>query len=81
MEVTAHERGIEHVAKFLGLPQYLAENYKTRGIRSLHPWQWECLCQPVVVEGRNFLYTAPTSGGKSLVAEVRYAVACSATLG
>jgi replicative superfamily II helicase len=32
--------------------------------------QAECLNQPGVLDGSNLVYCAPTSGGKSLVAEV-----------
>jgi replicative superfamily II helicase len=32
--------------------------------------QAECLNQPDVLEGANLVYCAPTSGGKSMVAEV-----------
>ena len=32
--------------------------------------QMEALCQQGVLMGRNLVYSAPTSGGKSLVAEV-----------
>ncbi len=32
--------------------------------------QAECLCKPGVLQGRNLVYCAPTSGGKSIVAEV-----------
>ena len=37
---------------------------------SLYRWQEECLATPGVLAGRNLVYCAPTSGGKSLVAEV-----------
>lgn len=32
--------------------------------------QGECLCQPGVLSGRSLVYCAPTSGGKSIVAEI-----------
>ena len=36
----------------------------------LYPWQAQALTQEGVMEGRNLVYCAPTSGGKSLVAEI-----------
>lgn len=36
----------------------------------LHEWQVEVLKQERVLQGRNVVYCAPTSGGKSLVAEI-----------
>lgn len=47
--------------------------YHTRnlGIENLYPWQARCLAEPGVVDGaRDLLYFAPTSGGKTMVAEL-----------
>lgn len=55
----------------LGLPPELAQAYRRRGIAQPYDWQYQCLKTPgIVTEGRNLLYSAPTSGGKSLVADV-----------
>ena len=45
-----------------------AQAYAEKGVRQMYPWQaaaLECGC-----DGGNLVYCAPTSGGKSLVAEV-----------
>ncbi|KAK3250240.1 hypothetical protein CYMTET_40375 [Cymbomonas tetramitiformis] len=51
------------------IPDSVVEAWKLpRG--EMYPWQARCLATPGVREGRNLVYTAPTSSGKSLVAEV-----------
>ncbi|GFR45961.1 hypothetical protein Agub_g7430, partial [Astrephomene gubernaculifera] len=53
------------------LPEALCQAYYDRGGRfELYEWQAECLCQLGVLMGRNLVYCAPTSGGKSMVAEM-----------
>eukprot|EP00931_Biecheleriopsis_adriatica_P092095 TRINITY_DN6591_c0_g2_i1.p1 TRINITY_DN6591_c0_g2~~TRINITY_DN6591_c0_g2_i1.p1 ORF type:complete len:2016 (-),score=351.16 TRINITY_DN6591_c0_g2_i1:69-6116(-) len=52
------------------LPEAVVQAYKNRGINRLYDWQAECLSCPGVGEGRNLVYCAPTSGGKTLVSEV-----------
>ena len=53
------------------MPCGLVRAFERAGIRSLFPWQVECLDNPRVLAGaRNLLYFAPTSAGKSLVAEL-----------
>ena len=57
-----------------GLPDLLLHRYKQFAkIQSLFPWQVDCLLheEGSVLSGRrNFIYSAPTSGGKTLVAEL-----------
>eukprot|EP00929_Paragymnodinium_shiwhaense_P102803 TRINITY_DN66034_c0_g1_i2.p1 TRINITY_DN66034_c0_g1~~TRINITY_DN66034_c0_g1_i2.p1 ORF type:complete len:2071 (-),score=351.10 TRINITY_DN66034_c0_g1_i2:81-6293(-) len=53
-----------------GLPTPIAQGYAERGISSLYDWQADCLATPGVADGKNLVYCAPTSGGKTLVSEV-----------
>jgi hypothetical protein len=50
-----------------GLPPAVAGEL---GVQEMHEWQAECLAQPGVSDGSNLVFTAPTSAGKSLVADV-----------
>ncbi|KAG1658665.1 hypothetical protein FOA52_007871 [Chlamydomonas sp. UWO 241] len=53
------------------LPLALCDAYQRLGIyHPLYAWQAECLCKPGVLLGANIVYCAPTSGGKSMVAEI-----------
>ncbi|EDO00417.1 hypothetical protein SS1G_14287 [Sclerotinia sclerotiorum 1980 UF-70] len=53
------------------LPRQLTDNFAALGIKSIYPWQSECLLRSgALAGGRNLVYTAPTGGGKSLVADV-----------
>lgn len=54
-----------------GLPEALVTNLTSLGINSIYPWQSSCLLGRGLLDGsRNLVYTAPTGGGKSLVADV-----------
>ena len=54
-----------------GLPSGLVNNFTKLGIGSIYPWQSECLLRSGALSGgRNLVYTAPTGGGKSLVADI-----------
>ena len=53
------------------LPVTLVSNLASLGVHSIYPWQSSCLVRRGLLTGqRNLVYTAPTGGGKSLVAEV-----------
>lgn len=54
-----------------GLPSQLVDNLESLGVRSIYPWQSSCLLGKGMLNGeRNLVYTAPTGGGKSLVADI-----------
>ena len=54
-----------------GLPERLVRNFASLGIHSIYPWQSSCLLGRGLLNGeKNLVYTAPTGGGKSLVADV-----------
>ncbi|KAF4254785.1 hypothetical protein KXV22_005526 [Aspergillus fumigatus] len=54
-----------------GLPPALVANLAALGVTSIYPWQASCLLARGLLEGeRHLVYTAPTGGGKSLVADV-----------
>ncbi|KAJ5964092.1 Helicase C-terminal [Penicillium vulpinum] len=54
-----------------GLPPALTANFAALGVRSIYPWQASCLLARGLLSGeRHLVYTAPTGGGKSLVADV-----------
>jgi hypothetical protein len=53
-----------------GLPAPLVENFRSLGIKDIYPWQKYCLLGPGLLSGeKNLVYSAPTGGGKSLVAD------------
>ncbi|KAL4925183.1 DEAD/DEAH box helicase [Aspergillus undulatus] len=54
-----------------GLPHSLIANFAAVGVTSIYQWQASCLLGEGLLEGkRHLIYTAPTGGGKSLVADV-----------
>ncbi|XP_076065262.1 DNA polymerase theta [Oratosquilla oratoria] len=53
-----------------GLPDAILKCYEECGVQTMFPWQAECLTQPGVLDGHNLVYSAPTSAGKTLVAEL-----------
>ncbi|XP_054985461.1 DNA polymerase theta [Sorex araneus] len=53
-----------------GLPTAVLEKYHSFGVKKMFDWQAECLLLGRVLEGKNLVYSAPTSAGKTLVAEL-----------
>lgn len=54
-----------------GLPESLVDNLTSLGIKEIYPWQKQCLLGPGLLDGtKNLVYSAPTGGGKSLVADI-----------
>ncbi|XP_050770857.1 DNA polymerase theta [Gymnogyps californianus] len=53
-----------------GLPKAVLEQYHSLGVVQMFEWQAECLLLGQVLEGKNLVYSAPTSAGKTLVAEL-----------
>ncbi|XP_045766049.1 DNA polymerase theta isoform X2 [Maniola jurtina] len=54
-----------------GLPYEIASKYEKKGIIEMFDWQVDCLGNSkVLLECRNLVYSAPTSAGKTLVAEI-----------
>ncbi|KAI1312578.1 P-loop containing nucleoside triphosphate hydrolase protein [Xylaria venustula] len=54
-----------------GLPEALVHNLNNLGIKGIYPWQKQCLLGPGILDGtKNLVYSAPTGGGKSLVADI-----------
>ncbi|GFR73382.1 DNA polymerase theta-like, partial [Elysia marginata] len=53
-----------------GLPEPVLEAYKHQGVTTMFEWQAECLLSDNVLDGGNLVFSAPTSAGKTLVAEL-----------
>ncbi|KAM4794649.1 DNA polymerase theta [Rhinophrynus dorsalis] len=53
-----------------GLPRAVLDKYGSLGVTQMFEWQAECLMLGQVLEGKNLVYSAPTSAGKTLVAEL-----------
>lgn len=54
-----------------GLPESLVANFEVLGVNCIYPWQASCLMgHGHLTAKKNLVYSAPTGGGKSLVADV-----------
>ncbi|XP_003384429.2 PREDICTED: DNA polymerase theta-like [Amphimedon queenslandica] len=68
--LTPHDNNDKLLLSNWGLPQKILDCYKSKGISVMFDWQVDVLTLPGVLTGRNVLYSAPTSSGKTLVAEL-----------
>ncbi|KAJ4422146.1 hypothetical protein N0V82_003230 [Gnomoniopsis sp. IMI 355080] len=67
----AHDGFLKLSHRIYRLPEPLVVNLESLGIHSIYPWQKQCLLGPGLLKGeKNLVYSAPTGGGKSLVADV-----------
>ncbi|XP_054858086.1 DNA polymerase theta [Eublepharis macularius] len=53
-----------------GLPKAVLDKYHSLGVVRMFQWQAECLMVGQALEGKNLVYSAPTSAGKTLIAEL-----------
>uniref|UniRef100_A0A8D3AI92 DNA polymerase theta n=1 Tax=Scophthalmus maximus TaxID=52904 RepID=A0A8D3AI92_SCOMX len=53
-----------------GLPKPVLDRYQKHGVTRMFEWQAQCLSVGHVLQGRNLVYSAPTSAGKTLVSEL-----------
>ncbi|XP_076077115.1 DNA polymerase theta-like isoform X2 [Mytilus galloprovincialis] len=53
-----------------GLSEPVLNQYHSKGITAMFEWQAECLCKGNTLAGGNLVYSAPTSAGKTMVAEL-----------
>ncbi|KAG8177561.1 hypothetical protein JTE90_026190 [Oedothorax gibbosus] len=53
-----------------GLPSSIVQAYNSRNINNMFQWQYDCLLMNNVLDGGNLVFSAPTSAGKTLVAEI-----------
>nr|CAH7726866.1 unnamed protein product [Callosobruchus chinensis] len=71
MNATLVDRSFQCLGSFYGLPNKVKELIKVyKGIDQMYDWQDECLKLPAIEIRKNLIYALPTSGGKTLVAEI-----------
>lgn len=64
------ENTVSTVVSSIGISQEIARSYQSKGVKRLYDWQIDCIYSTNVLQGENLVYCAPTSGGKTLVAEL-----------
>ncbi|KAG8134347.1 hypothetical protein E2320_007458 [Naja naja] len=68
---TTHSLAFVDIGPFYGLPTKVKELLlQIRGIEKLYDWQHDCLTFESLQKRKNLIYSLPTSGGKTLVAEI-----------
>lgn len=70
MEVEVKSNCMEDVLRRIQLPAEILKSYHSFGVKDLYDWQVECLFSTGIWDGGHLIYCAPTSGGKTLVAEL-----------
>lgn len=65
--------------EYLGLPQSIADVMKQKNIHCFFEWQRQCLYNNALLNGKNFFINLPTSGGKTLIAEIILLRSCHIT--
>ncbi|KAM6400571.1 helicase POLQ-like isoform 1-T1 [Pluvialis apricaria] len=59
------------IGPFYGLPSKVKDLFRQfRGIETLYEWQHDCLMLECLQQRKNLIFSLPTSGGKTLVAEI-----------
>ncbi|NXY64556.1 HELQ Helicase, partial [Callaeas wilsoni] len=74
-EIFVARRAIESssvdIGPFYGLPSKVKDLFRQlRGIETLYEWQHDCLMLESLQQRKNLIYSLPTGGGKTLVAEI-----------